>query len=144
MKIDNRIRNQLCKKMKLFLTIILFTLCHGLTAQNTTTIVYEKTYDINGEGVLKRQLSLHSDGTFYYHTYRRINDRSPEINLYGKGTWTSKKDLLIFSADETTDLDEKHSLNFNGSKARIFKDSSIRFLNSKIPWVKGMPLEKKT
>lgn len=130
--------------MKFILTILLFTICYGISAQNDAiSIVYEKIYDINGEGILKRQLLLHSDGTFYYHTYRRINDISPEINLYGKGTWTSKKDLLIFSADEATDLDEKHSLNFNGSKARIFKNNSIRFLNSKIPWVKGMPLDRK-
>jgi len=128
--------------MKYLLTIFLFTVSMAISAQNNTTIVYAKTYDINGEGILKRQLSIHSDGTFHFHSYRRINDRSPEINLYGKGAWTSKKDLYIFSADPNSDFDEKYTLDFDKSRARVFKDGSIRFLNSAVSWVKGMPLDR--
>ena len=131
--------------MKYLLTTILCYISLGLSAQNESNIVvYEQIYSINGKGILKRQLSLYSDGTFLFHSYRRINDQSPEENKYGKGTWTSKNDLLLFTADEVLDIDKKYTLNFNQSKARIFKDSSIRFLSSKIPWGKGMKLSKKS
>ncbi|MEM7087263.1 MAG: hypothetical protein AAF489_13830 [Bacteroidota bacterium] len=130
--------------MKFFLTLLLFPLCAVASAQNkATTLVYEKTYQINDGGLHKRQLSLHSDGTFVFHSYRKIKTDSPDENSYGKGTWASKKDLYIFSADRNSDFDEKYTLDFDKSRARIFKDGSIKFLNSAIFWVKGMPLDRK-
>jgi len=144
MKVDTRATNQSFYKMKIFLTILLFTLCHGISAQNDAiTIVYEKIYEINGGGLHKRQLKLHSDGTFVFHSYRKIKAGSPDENSFAKGTWVTKNDLYIFSTEGNSDFDEKYTLDFDKSRARIFKDSSIRFLNSKISWVKGMPLDKK-
>ena len=129
--------------MKYLLTIFLFTVSMAISAQNnTTTVVYEKTYEINGGGLHKRQLTLHSDGTFVFHSYRKIKTGSPDENEYAKGTWTSKKDLYIFSADRDSDFDAKYTLDFDKSRARIFKNGSIRFLNSVVPWVKGMPLDR--
>jgi len=129
--------------MKYLLTILLFMVPLVISAQNNaTTVVYEKTYEINGGGLHKRTLTLHSDGTFVFHSYRKIKAGSPEENWYAKGTWVSKKDLYIFSADRDSDFDEKYTLDFDKSRARIFKDGSIKFLNSTISWVKGMPLDR--
>lgn len=129
--------------MKYFLTIFLFTVSMAISAQNNgTVVVYEKTYEINGGGLHKRQLTLHSDGTFVFHSYRKIKASSPEENSYAKGTWNSKKDLYIFSANSDTDFDDKFTLDFDKSRARVFKDGSIKFLNSSIFWVKGMPLDR--
>jgi len=129
--------------MKYFLTIFFFTVSLTISAQNNgTAVVYEKTYEINGGGLHKRQLTLHSDGTFIFHSYRKIKAGSPEENSYAKGSWASKKDLYIFSADPKSDFDEKYTLDFDKSRARVFKDGSIKFLNSAISWVKGMPLDR--
>lgn len=129
--------------MKYLLTIFLFTVSMAMSAQNeATTVVYAKTYEINGGGLHKRQLTLYSDGTFVFHSYRRIKAGSPDENSYAKGTWASKKDLYIFSADPETDFDEKHTLDFDKSRARVFKDGSIKFLNANVSWVKGMPLDR--
>jgi len=129
--------------MKYFLTIFFFTVSLTISAQNNgTAVVYEKTYEINGGGLHKRQLTLHSDGTFIFHSYRKIKAGSPEENSYAKGSWASKKDLYIFSTDPKSDFDEKYTLDFDKSRARVFKDGSIKFLNSAISWVKGMPLDR--
>ena len=129
--------------MKYLLTIFLFSVSMAISAQNNaTTVVYEKTYEINGGGLHKRQLTLHSDGSFVFHSYRKIKAGSPEENSYAKGTWTSEKDLYIFSAHRESDFDEKYTLDFDKSRARVFKDGSIKFLNSTVPWVKGMPLDR--
>ena len=129
--------------MKYVLSFFLCSVFWASSAQNaSTTIVYEKTYEINGGGLNKRQLILKSDGTFEFHRYRKIKADAPEENVYGKGVWTTKKDLYIFSAKPNIDVDEKYTLDFDTSKARVFKDGSIKFLNSKVSWVKGMPLDK--
>ena len=89
-----------------------------------------------------------SDGTFLFHEYDKIDGGSPpERNKYAKGTWKADKKIIAFFAD-TSDFDEKHTLNFNTTKARFISKSprdtsdkdiktSIQFFQSEIPWITG-------
>ena len=105
--------------------------------------------------VLEYTLSLKTDGTFLFHSYRKINDGAPEEHWYGKGKWAvEKKNQLFFYISKDTDLDEKYTLNFSKTKARYVSVSprdisgssiktSLIFYSSEIFWVKGMKLFKK-
>ena len=129
--------------MKLFLILSFSLLSISAVGQNDTTkIVYEKIYDLKDGSFHKRTLTLYSNGNFLFHSYRRIKPDRADENHYAKGTWTEKKDLYLFSTNGITDIDEKHTLNFDKSRARVFKDGSLKFLNSEISWVKGMPLDR--
>ena len=141
--------------MKRLFTISALIFSLGLSAQDENVIGnYELS--INAEnGDIKYSLSLNSDRTFIFHFYRHLNCSScVEENQYGKGTWKEDKKLISFSVDNTIDLDEKHILNFNNSKARFdiksprnktnqVINTKLRFYKSEIFWVKGMELIKK-
>ncbi|WP_425076509.1 hypothetical protein [Psychroserpens sp. S379A] len=103
---------------------------------------------------LKRTLTLNADGTFEYYNFRWLKSGiPPETHTYGKGTWTQNKKIIVFST-EASDLDDKFTLDFNGTKARFISKSprdksdrvietSIRFYESEIFWIKGMTVVKK-
>lgn len=72
--------------------------------------------------------------------------------MYGKGTWEIEKNVILFSFDQNG-LDTKHTLDFNNSKARydrkLFEakygkeiNTSLRFFESNIFWIKGRTLIK--
>jgi len=114
---------------------------------------YEARYKTDNQVVIKYSLSLNTYGTFLFHFYRNINSSQPEENNYGRGTWTTEKNLVIFHANKN-DIDEALTLNFNGSKARIIRKSprnissevikeAILFYKSDIFWVERMKLFKK-
>ena len=105
--------------------------------------------------LIEYTLSLKPNGTFLFHSYRKINDEAPEEHWYGKGKWAvEKKNQLFFYINKETDLDEKYTLNFSKTKARYVSVSprdisgssiktSLIFYSSEIFWVKGMKLFKK-
>ena len=100
------------------------------------------------------KLNLIENGTFLFHYYSNVKFEIPnEKNIYGKGKWTIKNNLISFIADKEKDLDEKYSLNFNNSKARFIIKSQrnktneiiktrIKFLESDIFWMKGTEIFK--
>lgn len=107
------------------------------------------------EGDLKEwKLSLNENGTFLFHFYSNVKFEIPNVkNIYGKGQWTIKNNLISFIADKQKDLDEKFTLNFNNSKARFIIKSQknktdqiiktrIKFLESDIFWMKGTEIFK--
>ena len=100
------------------------------------------------------KLNLIENGTFLFHYYSNVKFEIPnEKNIYDKGKWTIKNNLISFIADKEKDLDEKYSLNFNNSKARFIIKSQrnktneiiktrIKFLESDIFWMKGTEIFK--
>jgi hypothetical protein len=100
------------------------------------------------------KLTLNENGTFLFHYYSNVKFEIPSVkNTYGKGQWTIKNNLISFTSDKQKDLDEKHTLNFNNSKARFIIKSSknktdqiiktrIKFLESDIFWMKGTEIFK--
>lgn len=142
--------------MKIFQILLVFSLFNvPITAQTTVDEVsggYEMRIDATNALIIDT-LTLDSDGTFSFHEYESIDERLiPEGNKYARGRWRLEKNLLLFLADEN-DLDTKHTLNFNNSKARFISKSprdksdreislSIKFYDSEIPWMKGRTLIK--
>ncbi|WP_372754871.1 hypothetical protein [Mariniflexile sp.] len=112
--------------------------------------VYGHPKDV--EKSLKWTLSLNEDGTFLYHFYRKGGIPAEE-NFYGKGTWWSDKNSIIFQTNKETDMDEKHTMDFTNSKARYITKSprdksdkvvktALRFYASEIPYIIGLNLLK--
>ncbi len=138
--------------MKPIITLLLIATCTSLSAQTTllTGEYSKKTTTQKGE-VFEWELSLQEDGTFLYHFYRNLNcAQCIEEHFYGKGTWKATSKVIKFSASES-DIDTKHTINFNNSKARIHKKfsnknsskspkKSIRFYASEVPTIKGLQL----
>jgi len=76
----------------------------------------------------------------------------PESYTYGKGTWELKKNIVYFSTTET-DLDSKHTLDWNNTEARFSTKSprdksnreiptTLRIFKSDVEWLVGRNLEK--
>jgi len=137
-------------------TIILICFLAGIScfAQDSSVgEMYQRTYPIQNGGVIEYTLSLQPDGTFDFHFYRNIIcGTCVEENYFGKGSWSTEKNVYYFKS-EATHLDEKYTLSLNNSKARSNKPSprnkspkikkeAIRFYASEISWIKGMELFK--
>lgn len=102
---------------------------------------------------LKRTLTLHSDGSFEYYNYRWVKNGIPkDTHTYGRGTWKQDKKVIHFTT-ESSDLDEKFTLDFTGTKARFISKSprdksdrdiktALSFYESELFWVTGMKLLK--
>lgn len=117
------------------------------------------TYELHSKSTdpknfeLKRTLTLNADGTFEYYNYRWVKSGiPPETHTYGKGTWTQNKKVISFSS-EASDLDDKFTLDFSGTKARFISKSprdksdriiktALSFYQSEISWITGMKLLK--
>jgi len=113
-----------------------------------TTGNYSKVYDLSNS-LIKYDLTLNEDGSFYFHFYRKnICDNCVEENQCGRGSWQVVENDLILTTDPELDLDEKCTLNLNGSKGRLVKkrDSEglrhevLKFYASDLFWVKGLEL----
>ncbi|NQY06807.1 MAG: hypothetical protein HRT68_11620 [Flavobacteriaceae bacterium] len=120
-------------KLFIFITCLLVSAI-GISQNNEYAGTYEVLYQNDSENViLKRTLTLNSDGTFYFHSYEYHEKTiTPhEENYYGKGTWTSKDKSIYFHASES-DLHDQHTLNFNtarGSyKSKHPRDKSDRVI----------------
>ena len=137
---------------KLFLLLIL-TIGFSLSAQTEN---YSGTYILHLEGkdgnILDYKLQLNQDNTFMFVSFQKLLDTRGEHDKYnyGKGTWKVENKIIKFTT-EKTDLDEKHTLNFSGSTARLIKKSprdttekvvptSLQFYKSEIFWIANLKL----
>ncbi|WP_396140539.1 hypothetical protein [Flavobacterium sp.] len=137
---------------KLFL-LLLLTIGFSLSAQIEN---YAGTYILHLEGkdasILDYTLHLNTDNTFQFTSFQKLLDTRGEHDKYnyGKGTWKVENKIIKFTT-EATDLDEKHTLNFSGSTARLIKKSprdtsekvvptSLQFYKSEIFWIANLKL----
>jgi len=133
--------------------------------------IFSQTDELIGEYHLKLgggdhmdeyTLTINGDGTFNFHSYRNAQRGIPPVvNKYGKGTWEKEivqkfsTDYIVvtFFANAEKDFDEKHTLDFHNSKARLIKQSArnkkgielkgkLQFFESKILWLKKVALLK--
>lgn len=139
--------------MQKFYFIICFLSSIPVLAQSGVYVLEPK--HIN-DVKIKWTLSLNEDGTFLYHFIRDIgasDDINPEENFYGKGTWKADKNLIVFTTNKATDLDEKHTLDFSNTIARYTTKSTrntsdttvkttLRFFQSNLFYIKGLELFK--
>jgi hypothetical protein len=141
--------------MKLIITAFLLISNLASFAQSNQLVGdYNLTLGKEGDHLFEYQLTLDQDGTFFFHYYSKIKlGLPPEKNKYGKGKWTVKNNVVSFFSDKEKDFDEKHTLDFNNSKARFVSKSprdktdrliktSLRFIESEISWMKGINVLK--
>ena len=136
----------------LFIGFLIVHLC--LFGQTENVIGnYEMKYEATNGSIIYK-LALNSDGTFAFHSYSYIDQKigQKDENLYAKGTWKLNKNLIFFSAG-SNDFDDKHTLDFNNTRARFITKSprnisdveiktSIQFYESNITWIKRNTLLK--
>lgn len=139
--------------MKQLLLLLLITLSFNLSAQ---TEDYDGTYVLHIDGkdgnILDYNLRLNSDNTFQFTSFQKLIDIRGEQNKYnyGKGTWKVENKIIKFTT-QATDLDEKHTMNFSGSTARLIKKSprdtsdkivptALQFYKSEIFWISNLKL----
>lgn len=133
----------------LIFNLTLFSQSNQMIGDYTRTLGQEETH------LIKYKLTLNQDGTFLFHSYSN-NKKGipPEVNKYGKGKWKAEKSIILFFTDKENDIDEKHSLDFNGSKARFVSKSprdktdrivetSLQFFESTIFWIERLRILKK-
>jgi hypothetical protein len=137
---------------KLFL-LLLLTIGFSLSAQTEN---YAGTYVLHIDGkdgsILDYTLHLNTDNTFQFTSFQKLIDIRGEHDKYnyGKGTWKVENKIIKFTT-EKMDLDEKHTLNFSGSTARLIKKSprdtsekvvptSLQFYKSEIFWIANLKL----
>ena len=135
--------------------LIIFSACCFSTFAQSEKFVGNYNLSIETENAsFTYTIILQQDGTFIFHAYS--NNRQaipPESNTYGKGTWTSEKNIITFYATPNIDFNEKHTLDFNNSKARIIRKSPrdksdkavktrLQFYKSDIFWMQGKELLK--
>ena len=99
--------------------------------------IYEVKHEASNGDFHEYRMTLNPDGTFLFHSHSEIAlGIPPENEKYGKGTWRTEKNTIIFSTDKLTELDEIHNLDFNGTKARYDtkspRDKSGRIIRTKL------------
>jgi hypothetical protein len=140
--------------MKLIITALFLILKLNLFAQSNQ-FAGEYTRSLSSENhKIEYKLTLNLDGTFLFHSYSYIQSGTPqETNKYGKGKWSVKDNLITFSSEKKTDLDEKYTLDFTNSTARFItknpRDKSdkivktkLQFLESEIFWIRRIDIFK--
>ena len=137
--------------MKIFLTTLLVLCSIGLFAQSQQlTGNYRLVIENKEEHLFEFDLSLNQDGTFNFQHHSIVKNRIPtEENIYGKGKWIEKNNMIQFITNSKNDIDQKFTLDFSNSKARFITKSprdksdrviatSLRFIESDIFWMKGV------
>ena len=140
--------------MKFFLSFLLVLSSIIINAQDVDGIYKLKSGSKDSDTfVLTRTLTLNADGTFEYYNYRYVERGIPkETSTYGKGTWKRENKVIVFSTSPS-EIDEKFTLDFSGTKARFISKSprdksdkmietSLRFFESEISWIIGNTLIK--
>jgi hypothetical protein len=139
--------------MKSLVLLIFTALCLNLHAQ---TEAYIGTYVLHIDGkdgsILDYTLHLNTDNTFQFTSFQKLIDIRGEHDKYnyGKGTWKVENKIIKFTT-EATDLDEKNTMNFSGSTARLIKKSPrdtsekvvptfLQFYKSEIFWIANLKL----
>jgi hypothetical protein len=96
-------------------------------------------------------MELKKDGTFTFRFLRQLSKSQPKENKYAKGTWSIGSNNVLEFKTNTSEMDEKYTLNLNDTKARYISKSSrnlskgefpnyLQFYDSSISWVKSMKL----
>jgi hypothetical protein len=137
------------KNLFLFLLITCFNLSAQIEDYKGTYILH---IDGNDGNTLDYKLHLNTDNTFQFTSYQKLIDIRGEQNKYnyGKGTWKVENKIIKFTT-EVTDLDEKNTMDFSGSTARLIKKSprdtsnkvvpiALQFYKSDIHWVANLKL----
>jgi MFS superfamily sulfate permease-like transporter len=114
---------------------------------------YEFHRGNNDNYFLKDMLTLNPNGTFLFLSESYIEERlQRKKKAYGKGTWTSDKNLIYLKVEDS-DVDATHELNFNNTKLRYNTKSSrdksnrdiktsVRIIDTEISRFKGRTLIK--
>jgi len=136
--------------------ISIFLLVSQLAMFSQTNPIVGKYYlklESDDSHLFEYELNLNQDGTFFFHYYSKINRGvPPEVHKYGKGNWTEKNNVITFIT-KSSDLDEKHTLDFSKTKARFVTKSprnktdqiiktKLIILNSEIFWMRGLDMFK--
>ena len=142
--------------MKLIITTLIIISNTVLFSQQEQIIGdYTRILGQQEKHIIEYTLTLNRDGTFNFHSYSNIKQGIPPIvNKYGRGKWKSEKNIVTFFADKESDFDEKHTLDFNNSKARFKKKSprdktdrivktSLQFFESNISWLDRLQIFKR-
>lgn len=99
-------------------------------------------------------MQLYENGNFDFHSFsNQPNANPPMVNTYGRGVWWEKKGVVYFTTDSTAHINEKYTLNFSGTKARLahrnprHKSKSLirtylQFFASEVEGVKGLRIFK--
>lgn len=134
--------------MRKFLLLVIFLFfSEFISAQTNEEVagIYGVTFDASNSTIVDT-LTLHSDGTFFFHEFDKHDmGIPPGRNQYAKGTWKLENKIITFATSEV-DFDEKHTLDFNTTKARFITKSprdksdrdiktSIQFYESDIFWI---------
>jgi len=139
--------------MKSIISFIILTFSFNLAAQ---TADYAGTYNLHIDGkdgnILDYTLRLNTDATFQFTSYQKLVDVRGEQHKYhyGKGTWKVENKIIKFTST-ASDLDEKYTMNFSGSTARLIKKSprdtsnkvvptALQFYKSDIFWIANLKL----
>lgn len=141
--------------MKQLLLLLFASINLGIKTQNNEYVgTYEYYFNNAKEDLIQYELQLNVDQIFTFHFYRNIVcSICKEENSYGKGTWKVENKIVYFTTD-TTDLDEKNTLNFTGTTARLIQKSprdqsvkevptALQFYKSKIFWIENLKILKK-
>ncbi|WP_281228655.1 hypothetical protein [Flavobacterium aquiphilum] len=141
--------------MKKILTILI--LISSLTSFGQSETVfgdYSRNYKTNDNNIFEYKLTLSQDGTFSFHYYSNLKQRTPqEENKSAKGKWEIKDNVISFFSEKKTNTNEKDILDFTNSKARFFTKSPrnktdqiiktrIQFLKSDIFWMEKIEMFK--
>lgn len=141
--------------MKKILTILILISCLTSFAQSDNAIGdYSRTYKTNVNDIVEYKLTLAQDGTFSFHYYSNLKQRTPqEENKSAKGKWEIKDNVISFFSEKKTNADDKDILDFTNSKARFITKSPrnktdeviktrIQFLKSDIFWIAKIEMFK--
>lgn len=133
------------KTMKNYTSLPLLLLFSFVSnAQNDNYVgIYEKKIKTVKNEVLEYELQILSDSTFTFHFFRNLGQSiSKDENVYGKGTWKVIKKVIHFYTN-TSDLDQKYTLDFTNSSGRFDgkNKNQFRFYHSEIPWIEKLTLD---
>ena len=140
--------------MKHILSILFLLLSLNQYSQSNEYIGEYEFYRGNNDSFFfKTYLTLNADGTFFIFSESYVEERFLRERMeYGKGTWTSDKQLIFLKAKES-DIDDKHVLNLNNTRLRYDTKSprdksnrdiktSVRIIESENTVLKGRTLIK--
>ncbi len=148
--------------MNPFITLLFVVFSFPLFAQMDAVVGEYHRKLGGGNHVDEYTLTLNPNGTFFFHSYRNAKYGIPPIvHKYGKGTWdievkkkfSTSTILVSFFTDKEKDFDDKFTLDFNGSKARLIMKSPrdktnasvkerLQFYKSDIFWIETIEMFK--
>lgn len=138
-------------------TILVLFCVSGITAFSQSDNLVGEYFRSSGDKdqhLIEYTLTLNEDETFLFYSHENHKKGIPwEKNKYGKGKWSMDGNIVSFYTDKQKDLDEKHTLDFNNSKARFItkplRDKTdrviktrLQFFESEIFWIERLKILK--